>query len=193
MEPQLQADGAEPDSTVLSIASVRRIAALWGLVAAVIFIDLIADAPTAKAEPIHFAMEVLGFTMTLAALFILLSQILAARRRARLLEGRLMLANEDARRWREEAQAILHGLSDALDRQFERWQFTSAERDVALMLLKGFSHKEIAKARQTNENTVRQQAGSIYRKAKLSGRAELSGFFLEDLLQPRGQSTPPSK
>lgn len=38
--------------------------------------------------------------------------------------------------------------------------------------------------RRTSERTVRQQALSVYRKAKLAGRAELSAFFLEDLLAP---------
>ncbi|MEW7988527.1 MAG: hypothetical protein AB2818_05480 [Candidatus Thiodiazotropha sp.] len=34
------------------------------------------------------------------------------------------------------------------------------------------------------QKQVQQQAHSIYRKAKLSGRAALSAFFLEDLLLP---------
>ena len=32
------------------------------------------------------------------------------------------------------------------------------------------------------ERTVRDQAGAIYRKSGLAGRAELSAYFLEDLL-----------
>ncbi|MFC1362947.1 MAG: response regulator transcription factor, partial [gamma proteobacterium symbiont of Ctena orbiculata] len=46
------------------------------------------------------------------------------------------------------------------------------------------SYKEIAVMRDVSEKTVRQQAHAIYRKAKLSGRAALSAFFLEDLLLP---------
>jgi len=34
------------------------------------------------------------------------------------------------------------------------------------------------------ERTVRQHAVAVYRKSGLSGRAELSAFFLEDLLLP---------
>ena len=55
---------------------------------------------------------------------------------------------------------------------------------IALLLLKGPSHKAIAAVRQTSEKTVRQQSLAVYRKAGLSGRAELSAFFLEDLLLP---------
>jgi DNA-binding NarL/FixJ family response regulator len=53
-----------------------------------------------------------------------------------------------------------------------------------VLMLKGLSHKEIARVRATSEATVRQQAASVYRKSGLSSRAELSAFFLEDLLAP---------
>ena len=59
-----------------------------------------------------------------------------------------------------------------------------AEEEVGLLLLKGLSMKEIADLRGTSERTAREQAGAVYAKAGLSGRAELSAFFLEDLLPP---------
>jgi DNA-binding NarL/FixJ family response regulator len=55
---------------------------------------------------------------------------------------------------------------------------------VALLLLKGLSHKEVATVRAVSERTVREQARSIYSKTGLTGRAALSAFFLEDLLAP---------
>ncbi|MPY91348.1 MAG: hypothetical protein GEU99_25990 [Luteitalea sp.] len=85
----------------------------------------------------------------------------------------------------------LRGLATAIDAQFERWHLTSAEREVALLILKGLSHKEIAEVRQTTERTIRQQAQAIYGKANLSGRAALSAFFLEDLLLPLESSASP--
>ncbi|MCB0322699.1 MAG: response regulator transcription factor [Bdellovibrionales bacterium] len=53
-----------------------------------------------------------------------------------------------------------------------------------MLILKGLSHKEIADVRQTTEKTVRRQATSLYAKAGLENRAQLSAFFLEDLLLP---------
>ena len=50
-----------------------------------------------------------------------------------------------------------------------------------LRALRRRSHT-IANLRATSERTVRQRAKDVYRKAGLSGRAELSAFFLEDLL-----------
>jgi DNA-binding NarL/FixJ family response regulator len=58
-------------------------------------------------------------------------------------------------------------------------------RRIRLPLLKGLGHKEIAALLGKSERTVRQRAVAVYREAGLAGRAELSAFFLEDLLLPR--------
>ncbi|MEQ1857230.1 MAG: LuxR C-terminal-related transcriptional regulator, partial [Longimicrobiales bacterium] len=98
--------------------------------------------------------------------------------------------------WRTSAMQALEGMGRAIDAQFSSWQLTSAERDVALFLLKGYSHKAIAKETQRSPQTVRQHAAAVYKKAGLTGRAELSAFFLEDLMLPETQSrqfAPPSE
>lgn len=96
----------------------------------------------------------------------------------------LDVARVHGQRWRSEARLLIDGLGKAMDEQFARWNLTQAERDVALLLMKGLSLKEIATVRATNERTVRSQARTLYSKAGLSGRAALSAFFLEDLLAP---------
>jgi DNA-binding CsgD family transcriptional regulator len=80
------------------------------------------------------------------------------------------------------------------DRQLRAWNLTPAERETALLLLKGLGLKEIAALQDKSERTVRQHAISVYRKSGLGGRAELSAFFLEDLLlpQPEGGEAPRS-
>jgi DNA-binding CsgD family transcriptional regulator len=89
-----------------------------------------------------------------------------------------------AERSREEARHVLQGLGNEIDRQFGAWELTPAEREVALLMLKGLRHKEIANLRNTSERTVRQQALSIYDKAGVDGRRDLAAFFLQDLLLP---------
>jgi DNA-binding CsgD family transcriptional regulator len=91
---------------------------------------------------------------------------------------------EERDAWRRNAHAALEGLSRAIDEQFRDWGLTPAEREVALLLLKGHSHKAIGKHTDRSAATVRQHAASVYRKADLSGRAELAAFFLEDLMLP---------
>ncbi|MBK8793761.1 MAG: hypothetical protein IPN59_11610 [Holophaga sp.] len=96
----------------------------------------------------------------------------------------------EAERWRSESQTLASGLAVAIDEQFNRWELSSAEREVALLLIKGLSTRDVAELRQTKEPTVRQQAQSVYRKAALGGRADLAAFFLEDLLAPRESPRP---
>ena len=96
----------------------------------------------------------------------------------------LEIARVQGQRWRYEARLHLDGLGKAINEQFSRWNLTEAEREVALLLLKGLSTKEVASVRATSERTIREQARFIYTKAGLTGRAALSAFFLEDLLAP---------
>jgi DNA-binding CsgD family transcriptional regulator len=135
--------------------------------------------------------ELVIFVSALGGIVFHWRQMDAARRRSQQLDAELALAqaearrwSEDARRWNQEAQDVLNGLGVAIDRQFERWGLTPAERDVALLQLKGLRHKEIAGLRNTSERTVRQQALVVYRKSGLNGRSDLAAFFLEDLLLP---------
>ncbi len=96
----------------------------------------------------------------------------------------LEVARLQGQRWRSEARTVLTGLGEAIEVQFSRWNLTEAEREVALLLLKGLSLKEAAAVRSTSERTIRAHARSLYSKAGLTGRAALSAFFLEDLLAP---------
>lgn len=93
-------------------------------------------------------------------------------------------AERDA--WKASAQQALEGLGAAIDRQFHEWQLTPAESEVALLLLKGYSHKHVASETGRSERTVRQHATSVYDKAGLGSRAELAAFFLDALRLPAG-------
>lgn len=92
------------------------------------------------------------------------------------------VAERDA--WRLRAEAALDGMGRAIDEQFSSWGLTPSEREVALLLLKGFGHKQVAAATQRSERTVRQHAVAVYEKSGLAGRAELAAFFLEPLMLP---------
>ncbi|MCU7935088.1 MAG: helix-turn-helix transcriptional regulator [Candidatus Thiodiazotropha sp. (ex Dulcina madagascariensis)] len=96
----------------------------------------------------------------------------------------LETARIEGLQWRRGMSDLIKGLSHGIATQFAEWGLTAAEREVGLLILKGLSYKEIAIMRDVSEKTVRQQAHAIYRKAKLSGRAALSAYFLEDLLLP---------
>jgi DNA-binding CsgD family transcriptional regulator len=131
-----------------------------------------------------FLVGLLGALFMGSRLLRLVRSAREMREEARALAERLRETEAEAARWRVEAGDLLKGLGAALDKQFERWALSPAEKEVALLLLKGLSHKEIAEVRSITEATARQQARAVYRKAGLSGRSALAAFFLEDLLLP---------
>lgn len=93
----------------------------------------------------------------------------------------------EAQKWKQASQKYVKGLSVEIENQLDCWDLTEAEKEVSFLLLKGLSNKEIAEVRETSTQTVRSQTNAIYSKSGLSGRSELSAFFLEDLLPPQNQ------
>ncbi|PWT84947.1 MAG: LuxR family transcriptional regulator [Blastocatellia bacterium] len=167
--------------------------ALFGLIALLMAIDVTIELRNGVALALE-TFELVIFISALGGMVFHWRQMTAAQRRSDQLDVELALAQEevrrwtaDARRWNREAQDLLAGLGAAIDRQFDRWGLTPAERDVALLQLKGLRHREIAELRKTSERTVRQQALAVYRKSGLTGRNDLAAFFLEDLLLPTRQ------
>ena len=86
--------------------------------------------------------------------------------------------------WHEEERNLLQSLRKAVNKLFTQWDFSSTDKEIAFYLLKGLSLKEIAKLRGNTYLTIKQQSHLLYRKAGLGGRAQLSAFFLGELLQP---------
>lgn len=75
-----------------------------------------------------------------------------------------------------------------MNKQFSDWGLSPSEHEVALLLIKGMSMKEISEMRQVKEKTVRQQATQIYAKSGYAGRHELAAHFIEDLMIDKRQS-----
>ncbi|HEY5677494.1 MAG TPA: helix-turn-helix transcriptional regulator [Myxococcales bacterium] len=167
-----------------SSRSDRRILmALFGAIGILTGADIVMDC-IGGADAGHVLFEGAVFAVAAGGLALLWRRIAAARTEAGALHRDLARARADAARWRSDSRALLSGLGAAIDRQFAAWGLSGAEREVGLLLLKGMSLKEIAQIRETSERTARQQALALYRKAGIAGRAELSAFFLEDLLLP---------
>ncbi len=160
-------------------------AVLFLAIALLIGFDLVEDWQGGSAAT-HLGAE--GVVLLLAALGVgnLWARYQAERKSAQGLRRRVAEASAAAEAWRHGTEELLAGLGRAISSQFAAWKLSEAESEVALLLLKGLSLREIAAVRETSERTVRQQSLAVYRKAGVGGRAELSAFFLEDLLLPRG-------
>lgn len=172
------------DSELEAGSRITLTLALFFLLVVVVgVVDLILDRPTTLLS-FHVAVEVMMVLVSLGAASYLARGWYQAQVRLVASERETARLGEERQAWEDRAADLLSGLGDAISQQFDDWGLTPAERRVALMLLKGLSHKRIARNTDTSERTVRQHAVVVYRKAGLAGRAELAGFFLESLLLP---------
>lgn len=157
---------------------------ILSIVALMVFVDLMTDAQ----EGVVISHVLVEGSMGCAALFGVFYFVKDSFKLQHKLSDSLnenVRLKKEAEEWKCEAHKFIEGLSKSIDLQFSKWSLSNAEKEVALMLLKGLSLKEIADIRNTTEKTARVQSISVYSKSGLAGRSELAAFFLEDLLQPQ--------
>lgn len=146
-------------------------------------IDLVLDDPES-----WYSFHVLFELGMIVAALVLATSLglgwLSAEQSAHQLRKDLSTGNSERDAWRARAKGVLEGLGVVVREQMRTWDLTGAERDVALLMLKGHSHKAIANATGRSPQTVRQHASAVYAKSGLGGRAELSAFFLDELMLP---------
>lgn len=130
---------------------------------------------------LHVVNEIIIVALTAVSFAYLWIRYFSAKKENVEIKYNLAKVQSDLNKYKSETQHLLKGLSEKIDLQMTQWELTKSEKEVTLLLLKGLSTKEIASIRQTSENTIKQQCNSIYQKSNLSGRMELSAFFLEDL------------
>jgi DNA-binding CsgD family transcriptional regulator len=168
------------------VSSLLQWITIFILAANFIFIILdLTDDIQEHMRLIHILPELLTAISTLALIAILFIKLRASNLESTKLRQKIDQLESEATTWRQKTSRMSEGLSKAIDEQLESWSLSAAEKEVALLLLKGLSNKLISEIRNTSEQTVKQQSSSIYRKSNLNSRAELSAFFLEDLLMPR--------
>lgn len=145
-------------------------------------IDLYLDAPERWSA--HVMYELVLITAALLTSVVLWRGWWRSRRTLAATQRALATDAAEREAWRASAEVALRGFARAMDDRFAAWGLTPTEREVALLLLKGRSHKQIAFETGRSERTVRQHAVAVYEKSGLRGRAELSAFFLDDVLLP---------
>jgi DNA-binding CsgD family transcriptional regulator len=161
-----------PDEAIRQVtdqANNKVATSLFTLVALLVGVDLMADAGSG-AGGLHLSAESTATLLALAGAAWFMRQIVAER--------------SEAAAWRAQAEELLAGLGQTVEEQFTQWGLSPAEREVSLLLLKGLSFNEVAQVRNTSARTSREQARAVYKKSGVAGRAELSAWFIEDLLPP---------
>ena len=130
--------------------------------------DIVADILVDRESVIHVLIESLVFFAVSTLAVVELKR--ASRLSAEVLQGQDQIAR------------LSGELLTVMRNQFTEWELSPSESEVALLLIKGLSMKEISEARQVKEKTVRQQATGIYVKSQCAGRHELAAYFIEDLM-----------
>lgn len=161
----------------------RIIAFILILIAALTGLDLFKDLGEG-VSPTHALIETAIIVLCSIGVFIFIRRIQFEKRS---LSTSLWQTREDLKFWKEKSGKFIQGLSLEIEKQFSQWGLTKSEKEIALMLIKGYSTKEVAAFRKTTEKTVRVQTSSIYKKASVSNRNELAAFFLEELLMPTSE------
>jgi DNA-binding CsgD family transcriptional regulator len=153
-------------------------------------VDIVTDAGLG-VPAWHLAQEWALLLLCVAGFALLVRDIRRRTRELHKLRGSLSLSHRKLQDLGEHMRQARREFAQIMQEQFEAWGLTRGEQEVALLLLKGLSLKEIAGVREVREKTVRQQASSIYGKTGLDGRHALSAWFLEDFLHLDSDGTPP--
>ncbi len=140
------------------------------LITAILFFayDIISDLSIGSDSYSHIIVEII---VCLAITLVLFQEI-----------KRVATLNNSVQIEKEKTARLSGELFNDMNKQFSDWKLSPTEHDVALLLIKGLSMKEIAEVRQVKEKTVRQQATQIYAKSGCAGRHELAAHFIEDLI-----------
>lgn len=130
--------------------------------------DIVADLLDGSESLLHMFVESL--------VFIAISVVLLAELR------RVSHLKEEVLEERGKAARLSGELLSVMRTEFAEWGLSTSESEVALLLIKGLSMREISEARAVKEKTIRQQATSVYAKSGCAGRHELVARFIEDLM-----------
>lgn len=145
--------------------------------------DFATDYRESEHSTWHLLAEALIIVLSFAGVGFLLHEIHRRVRETETLRGQLSTTRHRLTQVSNCLKQASRQYGEVIQEQFNAWDLTPSEKDVALLLLKGLSFEEIANVRDTREKTVRQQATAIYRKSGLNGRHEFAAWFFEDFLQ----------
>ena len=152
-----------------------------GIIMILNFMDVITD--IGLGVPTWHILEEAFIVVISAIAMVYLSLDLRSRtRQLSELSTTLKTADQQLANITSEMKSARRVYSEVIHHQFDEWRLTESEQQVAMLLLKGLSFKEIATVRSTQEKTVRQQASTIYGKSGIDGRHAFSAWFLEDFM-----------
>lgn len=148
--------------------SLAVLIVLQALCAVFFVADVIGDVLNEDAGFLHLNLETLAALALCAGVVLMLIELRDMLRRMEVMDRGLQAARGE--------------MSSLIEHHFTGWGLTVSEREVAMLVLKGFDNEAIAGIRGVATGTVRAQTAKIYAKAGVEGRAQLLSVFLDELL-----------
>lgn len=150
------------------IVTLTVLIVVQALCALFFVIDVASDFHERDDGGMHLELEALAALVLVAGVVLMLFELRDMLRRIEAMDRGLRAARGD--------------MAELIDRFFGRWGLTPSEREVAMLVLKGFDNESIAGLRGVASGTVRAQTARVYAKAGVEGRAQLFSVFMEELL-----------
>ncbi|XQW86581.1 helix-turn-helix transcriptional regulator [Thalassotalea piscium] len=159
----------------------RLITTILVLIMILNFFDVLTDISLGVPIWHIFSESIIVLISAIGAIFLIKNMYEKSARLAKL-KDELLISSNQLKNVSKEMKNARMQYAEVIQSQFQQWQLTKSEQEVAMLLLKGLSFKEISSYRNTKEKTVRQQASLIYSKANVEGRHEFAAWFLEDFM-----------
>lgn len=121
-----------------------------------------------KDEAIHLFFE----TCAVVALFLGILSVLQYTK----------VLSEQAAKANKSLAALKVDFDNFVQQQFTQWGLTEAEKDVALLLLRGMSTSDIADLRSSTTGTVKVQSHKVFGKSGVTSRVEFMSLFMEEFI-----------
>lgn len=131
------------------------------------------------AGKVHILFEVILLVTLFASLIFVLRKYI---HRNFINEQRLQNLNLKHHELKENLAKYKQDIHSYLQISFTSWRLTKSEKDIALLLFKGCTGREISEIRKTNYQTVRSQISGIYRKANVKNHNQFMAILMEDLI-----------
>lgn len=160
---------ASPERAALRLAVLQLVCAL------VFAVDLLLEFPDPRDWAYLGVSDTMHLLSELAVMGLLVFGFALSRMAMSALRQQRDALSSNLRSLRGEFDVLLQA-------RFARWNLTPAQRDVALLTLRGLRIAEIARLRGSAEGTVKAHLGAVFRAAGVGTRNELQGLFMEEFL-----------
>ena len=100
----------------------------------------------------------------------------------------LQVLKEQAKEAEQNLYYLRTDFDSLLNKKFESWGFTDAEREIAILVLRGFTNAQIAELRETKVGTVKVQIHKLIQKANSASRTDFMAVFMDEFLDFAAES-----